>query len=582
MYLNIKRVRSQGFMSFNNCEYSLDSLGMTHIVGINKFESKAESNGSGKSAIVEMILWGLTGNTSRGSKSVANYKLGIGVYVEIEFSVDDVDYIILRSKSHQDYGTKLQIMKNGEDISGSTVTKSNKILAEELRGEIDYELLTSVMILSQGLPNRLSTLSPSSRKSRLEDLSNLSEFIDKAVDKCKDSIKSIGDEISSNNSQIVSLESTNNKLNDVIRKNDIEIAKIDNYSDKVLSEEEISTIKDELSNIDNEILAIRSKEDSIKSTRGEYSTLENSINNEISVLNAFVRANNKRISELTNPNLNKCPTCGQDLPNTIDRSHIELEVSKLESSNMESNNNLSNYTSQIDILKSKIDSLDISMTSIRSQVDELNKKRYSLDTKLRDNEYASNSKANLVNSNKELLDTVECNKLEVARIEEIVSKLEDERSIAEYFKYRLSRDIRTHILSNVIRFLNSKCKEYSPYLFEDQGLVHLDEDSLDIYLDDREFRDLSGGEGRRVDIILQLAQRDLCRYESGISSNILVLDEVLDNLDGLGIESVIELLNYKSPDVNSMLIISHKKDIEIPYDTQIVVEKGPNEISYLK
>ena len=118
-------------------------------------------------------------------------------------------------------------------------------------------------------------------------------------------------------------------------------------------------------------------------------------------------------------------------------------------------------------------------------------------------------------------------------------------------------------------------------LFSTQGTVKLEinGNNIDILLGDRKFEDLSGGEGRRVDILLQLVQRDLAKNESGFSSNILVLDEVLDNLDNIGSESVIGLLEYKSPDISSMFIVSHKTDLNLPYDKRIKVIKDSNQIS---
>ena len=131
--------------------------------------------------------------------------------------------------------------------------------------------------------------------------------------------------------------------------------------------------------------------------------------------------------------------------------------------------------------------------------------------------------------------------------------------------------------------MNHKSIEYSPYLFEKQGNVSLEIDgnNINIYLGNRRFEDLSGGEGRRVDIILQLIQRDLARNESGFSSNILVLDEILDNLDAIGADSVIRLLEYKSPDIDSMLIVSHKQDITIPSDRVIKVVKSKDQLSHI-
>jgi DNA repair exonuclease SbcCD ATPase subunit len=112
--------------------------------------------------------------------------------------------------------------------------------------------------------------------------------------------------------------------------------------------------------------------------------------------------------------------------------------------------------------------------------------------------------------------------------------------------------------------------------------LEIEGNNINIYLGTRRFEDLSGGEGRRVDIILQLIQRDLARNESGFSSNLMVLDEILDNLDATGADSVISLLEYKSPDINTMMIVSHKPDINIPSDKVITVVKDSDQISRIE
>ena len=59
----------------------------------------------------------------------------------------------------------------------------------------------------------------------------------------------------------------------------------------------------------------------------------------------------------------------------------------------------------------------------------------------------------------------------------------------------------------------------------------------------------------------------------------MVLDEILDNLDATGADAVISLLEYKSPDINTMMIVSHKPDINIPSDKVITVVKDSDQIS---
>ena len=64
--MKITKIRIQNFYSFKNEEIYLDAYsGLTLIKGVNK--DTGGSNGSGKSALVEAIYFGLTGKTIRKS-----------------------------------------------------------------------------------------------------------------------------------------------------------------------------------------------------------------------------------------------------------------------------------------------------------------------------------------------------------------------------------------------------------------------------------------------------------------------------------------------------------------------------------
>jgi DNA repair exonuclease SbcCD ATPase subunit len=96
------------------------------------------------------------------------------------------------------------------------------------------------------------------------------------------------------------------------------------------------------------------------------------------------------------------------------------------------------------------------------------------------------------------------------------------------------------------------------------------------------FDGLSGGEKQRVDLILQLAIRDLLTSYLDLSANILVLDEITDFLDKKSCQAVMTLLEKELQTVESVFIISHRSTIlEIPIDSEITVIKNTNGISEL-
>jgi len=73
----------------------------------------------------------------------------------------------------------------------------------------------------------------------------------------------------------------------------------------------------------------------------------------------------------------------------------------------------------------------------------------------------------------------------------------------------------------------------------------------------------------------------LCKYLN-FSSNILVLDEIVDNLDSIGCQKVMELISSRLNDVDSIYIISHHADIPMPIDYELNIIKDKDGISSVR
>ena len=124
--------------------------------------------------------------------------------------------------------------------------------------------------------------------------------------------------------------------------------------------------------------------------------------------------------------------------------------------------------------------------------------------------------------------------------------------------------------------------EYCEYIFNTRNIsFKLDGNNIDISYNDKQYESLSGGEKQRIDLIIQMSIRDmLCKYLS-FSCNILVLDEITDNLDRLGCEKIISFITDKLSDINSIYIINHRGELEIPYDNQLVIVKDEDGVSHV-
>jgi DNA repair exonuclease SbcCD ATPase subunit len=147
----------------------------------------------------------------------------------------------------------------------------------------------------------------------------------------------------------------------------------------------------------------------------------------------------------------------------------------------------------------------------------------------------------------------------------------------------VKRDFRGYLLTNIIAYLDKKAKEYCTVVFGTSELsLTLNGNALDITYCDKMFDLLSGGEKQRVDLILQLAIRDMLITYLDLNANILVLDEITDFLDKKSCKAVMGLLESALQTVESVFIISHHDEaLELPIDSQIKIIKNTRGISEL-
>ena len=623
MKLNFKNIKIENFLSIGNAEINLMDNGYTFVKGINENNSdNAISNGSGKSTIFEAISWVLTGETIRGSsKDIVNIYTDGGALVEINLTVNNDEYKIIRTKDHKEYKTNLKIFINGEDKSGKGIRDTQKLLNEYIP-DLTSSLIGSVIILGQGMPQRFSNNTPSGRKEILEKLSK-SDFM---IEDLKHRVSNRKNELSLNLREVEdNILTIQTKLNVIESSKCKDEELLESLNDSI----DYDTIIEETHNLIEELnskldLNNKLKEDidnTIKvlyeQSRNIYAVKENKLNELKEYYNPKLEPLKKEHDKLINMHsvakieLQKmqnvkdvCPTCGQKLPNVFkpDTKEQEKYVAEL-------NDKLNNYKADIDCIsneymikvkeyedkckqddrkielelnenKSKLSKLEIELNTIKNNITEKNNTLLSLTYK-KDNLQKDIQKC------KERL-TEYTNEINVLNTDllynyNIKEDIENRIAIVNKFNTVITRDFRGYLLSNVIEFINNKSKEYCKDIFlTDKIEFTLDGNNISISYDGKEYEVLSGGEKQKVDLIIQFAIRDmLCKFLN-FSSNILVVDEVFDNLDAIGCQQVINLISTKLADISSVFIVSHHTDIDIPCDKEIIVVKDNSGISKVK
>lgn len=218
--LEIIELRLRNFRSYGDYDtvLHLDKPGITLITGEVGDNSK-DSNGAGKTSVVEAIIWCLFGrlpNKARPGDAIVNQKTNKNCMVRI--TTKD-GYCIERRRKFDGHDDLLIKTPSGEDISDST----NKNAQDRLNKiyNLDYEIfMSSVFFAQSGRP--LLELSDNKRKKTIERLLCLDRY-DLYVAVAKEKIDALSLELAKHNAIIEKLSQDILKIGAQIESNRLEV-----------------------------------------------------------------------------------------------------------------------------------------------------------------------------------------------------------------------------------------------------------------------------------------------------------------------------------------------------------------------
>ena len=616
--IQFKRLVVHNFGSYGHTELDLQNRGFCLVSGQNNYtKDNALSNGAGKSFLWSAICFAMTGETINGIKT--NLK-NINVaeddcYIQLEFTYGTDDFTLLRTVAPK---SDLKITKNEIDVSGKGIRESEKKL-QELLPDLTKDLIASTIIIGQGMPNKFSSFSPSGRKELLEKLTksdfmieDLKARITARHQELASKLREFEDSLIANNTQLNIHSSSATKLRTILEQQvrpDFDTllsecrAKLTDCTAQLAAFQQTDEqLTAEAETVNQRLLAISEEKAKVCAEElAAYSEKHNSLNTErtrISFAIAELEREIKKLHSITDT----CPTCGQHLPNVTkpDTSKLEHELDaakadydKIKSEISDCENKHTGYQAQINAaFTEELNELNNRLTTIkqnslaqRQQVSRLTGVIEGLraeETKLL---YDQQHWDNRIEAQKQEIASHEAEMVRLTNIINITSLSKDsyaERlAIIKKMDTLIRRDFRGYLLTNIIAYLDSRAKEYCNTVFGTKELtLCLNGNALDITYCGKIFDGLSGGEKQRVDLILQLAIRDMLTSYLDLSANILVLDEITDFLDKKSCKAVMQLLETELNTVESVFIISHHADeLELPIDSEIRVIKNAQGIS---
>lgn len=620
MLIKFKHIIVEGFQSIGRIELDLADRGFTLVNGVNNCPSdNAQSNGTGKTSLFNAISYALNGETIQGvSKNLVNINTTTGLLVDLTFDINGNTFEVIRTKDHDKFGTSLKLVIDGVDRSGKGIRDTDKILADYVP-ELNGELLGAVIIIGQGMPQRFTGNTPSGRKEVLEKLSKSDYMIEDIKSrltnrkiKLSSDIKEIDMKTSTLNGKLSVLErqlsTSKGQLSSMEMPDQSKIDETEASLEKVRSR--IAELTEEANATRNRLTDLTQEQTSL---RGEQSTedrgIENKYKEESDILqkskyevSAQISSMKAEITKLERV-VDVCPTCGQKLPNVhkVDTTKNRAELKEVESFLANIELQIKEISSRItDEKKALADKYSNRTREIINQISSVKEELASINKTLteyqKEETYKVSVLAELKALQKSYYDRVKELEKNIQLTESDIDKTKQEvvynNLEREEANNRLgaitsmltlaTRDFRGFLLTNVINYLNIRAKSYCMDIFGTENVnLCLEGNNLNVTYNDKMYENLSGGEQKKVDIIIQLSIRDMLTQFSSFSSNILVLDETFEALDYVGCQKVVDVITKRLSDIESVFIITHRSNLSLPADSTITIIKDSNGVSNL-
>lgn len=629
--LQFKKLTAKNFLCFgpSGIEINFENYGNIVLIrGINKdilsssLEDKIASNGTGKSSVPEILVYGLFGKTIKDKLKQTNVINNV-FNKKLEVTVEWDNYKVVRRRKPD----SLELFEGNENISSpSMVVTQEKII--NILG-LNYDTFVNIVVFTDNNFTSFLDSDAAEKRKIIDNLLNLDRYRELS-NKSKDMRK-----ICSNNIKLFQQESTSalkEKLKTESRIKDLYLQQ-DNWKNSKLLQ--IQSIQKELDIKSNLLNSTKSTvNDSIQKLQDEinlnndkkekYLTLKNKICENLNLLdNKIVEINEKlqklqyaKISlehdlDITNKNINhfnnhvntfktgeKCPTCLGEFDEK-NYKHI-LDDINVKINNL--NDTKQKLINKINIYKNNINKCNEVKKQILNKIDEFKKNKIEIVNFLVELDIKNKNLDNLINSNN-------CNEIKLLeeKIVEYKTKLnvcneelnnnpyvslfneanielndrinycekhdkylDEERNklpYLDFFVNSFSDDgIRKFIIRKILNSLNSQMVYWLEKLIDGKIKVSFNENFEEIIENNPTNGDpfvyaaLSGGEKRRVNLAISQAFARIKILNTGCLPSLIFLDEVTTNVDPVGVSAVFKMIQEISK-TRQVFVTTHDHDL---------------------
>lgn len=571
-FITFKTLKGKNFLSFGDALATVDlKPGVNAITGTN-YDKEDSKNGVGKSCITEFLYYALYGNTLREIPKdyIQNSFTKKRCEVSLEFDVStnnttDV-YKIVRKLNP----TKCQLFKNDEEITRSTLAKTNALIQELIHTPATVFQNSVIMSVNNALP--FMALPKTDKRKFIESVLGLEVFTQMVL-KARDdySIVKKDYEIA-----YTKLEQTQTEL--AFNKSQFE-----NYEN--LKQERIKKLNDKKQTLEKDIAELAKKITKVdanvaqenitalQAAEKKYEELQlkkTQVQPKLSKVEAEINSETKQIKQLLETK-DKCPTCSRDYTSEHVQ-HVQEIVSKKQ-------NTIEQYKDAQKKIKNSIKEIEENLTSLNEQINKFKAIKATLEEEKRNNDNFTISLNHLQTNLKDVEDDLtavnkEHNNELKGKItvlteafnenKQKVDKLNNDLNVLETVKFVISEEgIKSFIVKKILKVLNSRLAYYLHKL-EANCLCKFneffEEEIIDESAQAKSYFNFSGGERKRIDLACLFAFADIRRLQGDVNFSTVFYDELIDSsLDDKGVQLTLKVLRERFQENNeSCYIITHR------------------------
>lgn len=184
--MKFNNVQIGNFLGIGEAHFALDDRGLNLIQGVNEDDPSADSNGSGKSSMIDAIFWCIYGSTARGltGDDVVNHVTGKNCVVTVRIVDGEDEAIIERWRKakgfHKPSGVSIKI--NGVDKTGGT-DQLTQALIDNFMGASQEVFAAAVYAGQESMPD-IPSMSDRQLKSLIEEAAGITT-IEKAYEEAR-------------------------------------------------------------------------------------------------------------------------------------------------------------------------------------------------------------------------------------------------------------------------------------------------------------------------------------------------------------------------------------------------------------